>query len=82
MLEGLTGMKWKLAKCISLSNIVTLVHLMLTGGQRTWIQVLCNGGMATQLALLYFLDSGCGERPIDFARDYRASWLALGVLGK
>lgn len=51
------------------------------GGQRTWIQVLCNGGMATQLALLYFMDSGCGERPIDFIKDYRASWLGLGVLG-
>ncbi|PSN47157.1 Transmembrane protein 19 [Blattella germanica] len=51
------------------------------GGQRTWLQVLCNGGMATQLAFLYFLDSGCGERPIDFIKDYRASWLAVGVMG-
>lgn len=51
------------------------------GGQRTWIQVLSNGGMATQLAILYILDSGCGERPINFLRDYRASWLGLGVLG-
>lgn len=51
------------------------------GGQRNWIQVLCNGGMATQLALLYLLDSGCGERPVDFLRDYRSSWLSLGVLG-
>lgn len=38
--------------------------------------------MALQLALLYILDSGCGERPVDFSSDYRASWLALGVLGK
>jgi hypothetical protein len=44
--------------------------------------VLSNGGMATQLAILYILDSGCGERPINFLRDYRASWLSLGVLGK
>jgi len=51
------------------------------GGQRTWIQVLSNGGMATQLAFLYILDSGCGERPVNFPRDYRASWLGLGVLG-
>jgi uncharacterized membrane protein len=43
--------------------------------------VLCNGGMATELALLYLVDSGCGERTIDFSRDYRASWLSLGVLG-
>ncbi|KAJ9593299.1 hypothetical protein L9F63_015174 [Diploptera punctata] len=51
------------------------------GGQRSWKQVLCNGGMATQLAFLYFMDSGCGERHIDFARDYRASWLSIGILG-
>jgi hypothetical protein len=38
--------------------------------------------MATQLAFLYILDSGCGERPINFVKDYRASWLGLGVLGK
>ncbi|XP_053982330.1 transmembrane protein 19 [Hylaeus volcanicus] len=51
------------------------------GGQRTWIQVLCNGGMATQLALLYLLDVGCGERPIDFDKNYRGSWLSVGILG-
>ncbi|XP_050537994.1 transmembrane protein 19 isoform X2 [Daktulosphaira vitifoliae] len=51
------------------------------GGQRNWIQVLCNGGMATQLALLYILDVGCGELPIDFNLKYRPSWLAIGILG-
>ncbi|XP_063826302.1 transmembrane protein 19-like [Ostrinia nubilalis] len=51
------------------------------GGQRNWIQVLCNGGMATQLGLLYLLDVGASERPIDFVKDYRASWLSMGVLG-
>lgn len=50
------------------------------GGQRTWIQALCNAGMAVQLALLYLLDVGASERPIDFVRDYRASWLTTGVL--
>lgn len=53
-----------------------------SGGQRNWIQVLCNAGMATQLALLYMLDVGAGERPIDFIRDYRSSWLTIGVLGE
>lgn len=52
------------------------------GGQRNWIQVLCNGGMATQLGLLYLLDVGCGERPIDFVKDYRGSWLSIGIIGK
>uniref|UniRef100_A0A8D8TA40 Transmembrane protein 19 n=2 Tax=Cacopsylla melanoneura TaxID=428564 RepID=A0A8D8TA40_9HEMI len=51
------------------------------GGQRNWVQVLCNGGMATQLAVFYILDAGCGEKPIDFVQDYRSSWLALGILG-
>ncbi|XP_053609972.1 transmembrane protein 19 isoform X2 [Plodia interpunctella] len=51
------------------------------GGQRNWIQVLCNGGMATQLGLLYLLDVGATERPIDFVKDYRASWLSMGILG-
>ncbi|KAE8741148.1 hypothetical protein FOCC_FOCC013310 [Frankliniella occidentalis] len=51
------------------------------GGQRNWVQVLCNGGMAAQLSFLYILDLGCGERPINFVDDYRGSWLNLGVLG-
>ncbi|XP_076167669.1 transmembrane protein 19 [Ptiloglossa arizonensis] len=51
------------------------------GGQRNWIQVLCNGGMASQLALLYLLDVGCGERPVDFDKNYRGSWLSVGILG-
>ncbi|CAK1556384.1 unnamed protein product [Leptosia nina] len=51
------------------------------GGERTWVQVLCNGGMATQLGILYLIDVGSSERPIDFVKDYRASWLSMGVLG-
>ncbi|XP_006564459.1 transmembrane protein 19 isoform X2 [Apis mellifera] len=49
--------------------------------QRSWVHVLCNGGMATQLALLYLLDVGCQERPIDFDKYYRSSWLSIGILG-
>lgn len=51
------------------------------GGQRNWIQALCNGGMAGQLALLYLLDSGAGEHSIDFTQEYRSSWLSTGILG-
>ncbi|XP_060816169.1 transmembrane protein 19 [Bombus pascuorum] len=51
------------------------------GGQRNWIQVLCNGGMATQLGLLYLLDVGSAEYPIDFDKYYRSSWLSVGILG-
>ncbi|XP_064545810.1 transmembrane protein 19 [Drosophila montana] len=49
-------------------------------GQRNWVQVLCNGGMATQLALLYLIDCGSGERSIDFAKEYRSSWLGIAVM--
>lgn len=52
------------------------------GGQRSWVQVLCNGGVPTQLALLYLLDVGCGEHPIDFDKNYRSSWLSIGILGR
>ncbi|XP_061715949.1 transmembrane protein 19 [Cydia pomonella] len=51
------------------------------GGQRNWIQVLCNGGMATQLGILYLMDVGASEKPIDFLNYYRASWLSMGILG-
>jgi uncharacterized protein (TIGR00297 family) len=51
------------------------------GGQRNALQVICNGGMATELTLLYLIDVGYGERPIAFSTDYRASWLATAILG-
>ncbi|XP_061125388.1 transmembrane protein 19 isoform X2 [Syngnathus typhle] len=51
------------------------------GGQRNWMQVLCNGGVPTQLALLYMIEAGPGETPVDFGRQYTASWLCLSLLG-
>merc|ERR1712071_384261 len=51
------------------------------GRQRDWLQVLCNGFMATQLALLYLLDIGSADLPVDFRHQYRASWLGMAVLG-
>lgn len=51
------------------------------GGQRNWLQVLCNGGMATELSLLYLLDIGSSDLPVDFRHQYRASWLGIAVLG-
>ena len=35
-------------------------------GQRNWLQVLCNGGMALELSLLYLLDLGSADLPVDF----------------
>jgi len=51
------------------------------GSERNWLTIICNGGKATQLALLYLLNVGSGERPIDFNKDYRSSWLSIGILG-
>lgn len=49
-------------------------------GRRNWAQVICNAGMPTFLALLYLLDCGYGERPIDFNSLYRSSWLGVAVM--
>ncbi|NXP07283.1 TMM19 protein, partial [Thinocorus orbignyianus] len=51
------------------------------GGQRNWVQVLCNGGVPTELALLYMIENGPGEIPIDFSKQYTASWMCLSLLG-
>ncbi|XP_071408316.1 transmembrane protein 19 isoform X1 [Pithys albifrons albifrons] len=51
------------------------------GGQRNWVQVFCNGGVPTELALLYMIESGPGEIPIDFSKEYTASWMCLSLLG-
>ncbi|XP_029969424.1 transmembrane protein 19 [Salarias fasciatus] len=51
------------------------------GGQRNWVQVLCNGGVPTELALLYMIEAGPGEIPVDFSRQYSASWMCLSLLG-
>jgi len=44
-------------------------------------QVLCNGGVAFEIALLYLLDIGPADLPLDFVANYRASWLSAALLG-
>lgn len=51
------------------------------GGQRNWIQVFCNGGVPTELALLYMIEVGPREMPVDFTMQYSASWMCLSLLG-
>ncbi|XP_060889980.1 transmembrane protein 19 [Labrus mixtus] len=51
------------------------------GGQRNWVQVFCNGGVPAELALLYMIEVGPGEMPIDFSKQYSASWMCLSLLG-
>ncbi|XP_076967558.1 transmembrane protein 19 isoform X4 [Tamandua tetradactyla] len=52
----------------------------LGGGQRNWVQVFCNGAVPTELALLYMIENGPGEIPIDFSKQYTASWMCLSLL--
>ncbi len=52
------------------------------GGRRNWAQVVCNGGVATELALIYLLDVGsAADLPMDFATHYRSSWIGAAILG-
>lgn len=80
--------------------------ICVAGGQRNWIQVFCNGGVPSELALLYMIEViswpraehnqhtwpiesrwfscwqvGPGEIPIDFGKQYSASWMCLALLG-
>ncbi|XP_060050920.1 transmembrane protein 19 isoform X4 [Erinaceus europaeus] len=50
------------------------------GGQRNWVQVFCNGAVPTELALLYMIENGPGEIPIDFSKQHTASWMCLSLL--
>ncbi|XP_002406957.2 transmembrane protein 19 [Ixodes scapularis] len=50
------------------------------GGQRNWVQVLCNGGIAAEFALLYMLECGMGEKLVDPSRNWQCAMLSLAVL--
>lgn len=64
---------------ILLSVYLELISSCL-GGQRNWLQVLCNGGVAAYLGVIYFIESGSGEHAIDFRHHYRQSWLSIAIL--
>lgn len=51
-------------------------------GKRNWMQVLCNGGTATHLTLLYLIDCGISDRGVNFLDDYRASWFITAIMCK
>ena len=52
-----------------------------SGGQRNFVQVLCNGGVAVAASVFYLVDVGCREQPIDFAHEFNASIISVAVLG-
>jgi len=51
------------------------------GGQRDWKQVMCNGGVAAELAVIYMINAGCDEYAVDFRQHPAASWLVVAMLG-
>ena len=52
-----------------------------SGGTMGGLHVLCSCGIALHLGLLYLLDVGSADLPIDFRHQYRASWFGCAVLG-
>ena len=51
------------------------------GGEMGGLHVLCSCGIAVHLCLLYLLDVGSADLPIDFRHQYRASWFGCAILG-
>jgi uncharacterized membrane protein len=51
-------------------------------GERDIFQVLANGFTPTIYSLLYVLDSGCNEVPIDFTKNRQANMFSIAVLGR
>lgn len=78
--------QWHASACKCILRLFYLYfHLWLcflyTGGQRNWLQVFCNGGIPTEIALLYMIENGPGEIAINFSKQYTASWMCLSLLG-
>lgn len=49
---------------------------------RNWIQVICNGGVASLFAIIFIYHQGfAAEIPINLVNNYYSSWFALGVMG-
>lgn len=57
-------------------------HSLETAGKRNWIQVISNGGVGMEMAILLMLEKGpANELPINFPYDYLPSWLSIAFLG-
>lgn len=78
----LDGLNWSILLHRNIRFTECGNRLSHTGGERNWVQVVCNGGVASLMSWLYIMDCGCGEQPIDLIFNYRCSWLSLAVLGK
>lgn len=43
--------------------------------------MVANGGVATDIAVIFLIEVGCGEFTIDFTKHFTPSWLSLSVMG-
>lgn len=54
----------------------------ITHGKRNWIQVISNGGVGMEIAILLLIEKGpANELPINLPNDYFPSLLAIAFLG-
>lgn len=52
------------------------------GGQRNWLQIVCNLGVANVATLALLITAGvAAEAEVDFTKDYNRSWYLLAALG-
>ncbi|XP_035258389.1 transmembrane protein 19-like [Anguilla anguilla] len=51
------------------------------GSRMGLLQVFCIGGIPTELALFYMIETGPREAPLDFVGQYTATWICLSLLG-
>ena len=57
-------------------------HDVKTAGRRNWIQVISNGGVGMEIAILLLIEKGpANEMPINFPYDYFPTWLSIAFLG-
>ena len=56
-----------IGKCIN--KFKKSFHSYCIGGQRNWIQVICTAGVAANVAVLYMMETGCGEYAVNFSQS-------------
>nr|XP_053639377.1 transmembrane protein 19-like [Cherax quadricarinatus] len=76
-----TGFTPEMCSFLGIAHGTHIPERIYCRGERNWVQVVCNGGVASLMALFYMMDCGCGEHPVDLVYNYRCSWLSLAILG-
>eukprot|EP00094_Tigriopus_californicus_P006324 TCALIF_06089-PA protein Name:"Similar to TMEM19 Transmembrane protein 19 (Homo sapiens)" AED:0.08 eAED:0.08 QI:0/-1/0/1/-1/1/1/0/246 len=48
---------------------------------RTYLNVMCESGLAFHIAFFYLVEIGCVDFPLDFRRYYLSTWLGVSIIG-